>query len=349
MAGAANNSATQKLTLDEKIAKMIAMKQAGFDDATCMAMVNDEDKKRREEEENLFFTPFPNTLSLTPHQKTQLNQTVVITTASYLESEKVDEATGKTNKYKIFQCNVLPRLSGGYSAIEAKHNAIEGTALYNQIMANIEMKPKQLTQGELAMKAANEKELQSLANIEKIIEDLEEKAAQAQEGSKEEANLLKELESTEKKLKRKTLLEQNLQSMQQHALIPEKFNKFGEANFRKYTVYNLKQPIIINATILYKTMIATPSGVKYATIIRLGNDEIVDKDGNVIVEAQGETKVECKQRVSEWMFTERGINDDCKNEFYEDYDDYDYSEEGCGEGYSCEQCSNYGCSANLIN
>jgi hypothetical protein len=33
----------------------------------------------------------------------------------------------------------------------------------------------------------------------------------------------------------------------------------------------------------------------------------------------------------------------------EDYEDYDYSNEGCGEGYSCSQCDNYGCPAHPCN
>jgi hypothetical protein len=40
---------------------------------------------------------------------------------------------------------------------------------------------------------------------------------------------------------------------------------------------------------------------------------------------------------------------DCENEWegndYQTYDDYDYSEEGCGEGFSCNECGNYGCPA----
>lgn len=40
--------------------------------------------------------------------------------------------------------------------------------------------------------------------------------------------------------------------------------------------------------------------------------------------------------------------------YYEDYDDYDYYEEddkesGCGEGWSCSNCPNYGCPANEYN
>lgn len=37
---------------------------------------------------------------------------------------------------------------------------------------------------------------------------------------------------------------------------------------------------------------------------------------------------------------------------YEDYDYYqedDYRESGCGEGYSCNNCPNYGCPANERN
>ena len=40
--------------------------------------------------------------------------------------------------------------------------------------------------------------------------------------------------------------------------------------------------------------------------------------------------------------------------YYEDYEDYDYYEDddreaGCGEGWSCSNCPNYGCPANEQN
>ena len=40
--------------------------------------------------------------------------------------------------------------------------------------------------------------------------------------------------------------------------------------------------------------------------------------------------------------------------YYEDYEDYDYYEDddretGCGEGWSCSNCPNYGCPANELN
>lgn len=35
---------------------------------------------------------------------------------------------------------------------------------------------------------------------------------------------------------------------------------------------------------------------------------------------------------------------------WEDDDDFGGSEdEGCGEGYSCSQCTNYGCNAHPLN
>jgi hypothetical protein len=37
------------------------------------------------------------------------------------------------------------------------------------------------------------------------------------------------------------------------------------------------------------------------------------------------------------------------DDFDNDYQDYDYSEEGCGEGFSCSECVNYGCPAHPCN
>jgi hypothetical protein len=37
---------------------------------------------------------------------------------------------------------------------------------------------------------------------------------------------------------------------------------------------------------------------------------------------------------------------------YEEYrqdDNYDYSDEGCGEGWSCSECTNYGCPSHPCN
>jgi hypothetical protein len=34
---------------------------------------------------------------------------------------------------------------------------------------------------------------------------------------------------------------------------------------------------------------------------------------------------------------------------YENYEDNDYSDEGCGEGFSCSRCNNYGCPAHPCN
>ncbi|MDO4800859.1 MAG: hypothetical protein Q4A15_01710 [Prevotellaceae bacterium] len=48
-------------------------------------------------------------------------------------------------------------------------------------------------------------------------------------------------------------------------------------------------------------------------------------------------------------------DDDEEEDFYDDDDkwsyenDHDYSDDGCGEGYSCHNCPNFGCPANDWN
>lgn len=41
-------------------------------------------------------------------------------------------------------------------------------------------------------------------------------------------------------------------------------------------------------------------------------------------------------------FYENDFDNDCQ-----DYDDY--SDEGCGEGFSCSECNNFGCPAHPCN
>jgi len=38
-----------------------------------------------------------------------------------------------------------------------------------------------------------------------------------------------------------------------------------------------------------------------------------------------------------------------EEDFEEEYDVFDYSNEGCGEGYSCSECTNFGCGAHPCN
>ncbi|MDR1171398.1 MAG: hypothetical protein LBL24_02975 [Bacteroidales bacterium] len=42
------------------------------------------------------------------------------------------------------------------------------------------------------------------------------------------------------------------------------------------------------------------------------------------------------------------FEDDFDND-YQDNDDNDYSSGGCGEGFSCNECGNYGCNAHPCN
>jgi hypothetical protein len=41
--------------------------------------------------------------------------------------------------------------------------------------------------------------------------------------------------------------------------------------------------------------------------------------------------------------------DEVFEEDFSDFDDYDWSDDGCGEGFSCSECDNYGCPAHPCN
>lgn len=54
------------------------------------------------------------------------------------------------------------------------------------------------------------------------------------------------------------------------------------------------------------------------------------------------------EKYEQWEGEQEDFDDDYDD--YENYhDDYDYSDDGCGEGFSCSECSNFGCNAHPCN
>lgn len=70
----------------------------------------------------------------------------------------------------------------------------------------------------------------------------------------------------------------------------------------------------------------------------------VDQDYRIPEE--GMTKLDEK---SELFEDDQDYFDDNWIAHFNFLDDYDYSAEGCGEGFSCNECSNFGCNAHPCN
>jgi hypothetical protein len=94
---------------------------------------------------------------------------------------------------------------------------------------------------------------------------------------------------------------------------------------------------------------------KLYTVLQIGLEPITDEDGNVIIDGFGQTKQSAIKQLKDFLdernrfFEEDFSNNNDWQEEQEFFDDYDWRNKGCGEYYSCSECSNYGCPAHPCN